>query len=147
VIDGASARYVWPIALVGLGFACSSGVCAEHQVETSFMLSKGSTAQAVKSPSWRVAASGSLPTSGGSLPHDALGIVTTLVQGFLTTAEPPETVTALAAVPAVAVPGESVVVVVFEVTPSSPTVMTVVTVRTADTAGIAVFAGAPTATK
>ncbi|MFI5286342.1 MAG: hypothetical protein ACHQ4F_08480 [Candidatus Dormibacteria bacterium] len=65
----------------------------------------------------------------------------------MTTVEPPVTVTALAAVPAVAVPGESVVVVVFEMTPSSPTVMTVVTVRTADTAGVAVFVGEPTATR
>ena len=79
--------------------------------------------------------------------------VTTLVQGFLTTVEPPVTVTALVAVPGVAVPGESVVVVVFETTPSSPTLMTVVTVRTlvivrtAEGAGIAVFVGAPTATK
>ena len=43
--------------------------------------------------------------------------------------------------------------VVFETTPSSPTLMTVVTVRTlvivrtAKGAGIAVFVGAPTATK
>ncbi len=68
-------------------------------------------------------------------------------QGFLTTVEPPVTVTALVAVPAVAVPGERVVVVVFEMTPSSPTVITVFTVRTAEITGIAVFGGAPTAAR
>jgi hypothetical protein len=51
-------------------------------------------------------------------------------------------------VPGVAVPGESEVVVVFEMTPSSPTVMTVVTVRTSDAAtGVTVFVGALAATK
>ena len=74
-------------------------------------------------------------------------------QGFLITAEPPVTVTVLVGVPAVAVPGERVVVVVFEMTPSSPTVITVftvrtvVTVRTAETTGITVFGGAATATR
>src|ERR1019366_6087346 len=69
------------------------------------------------------------------------------------TAEPPETVTVLVGVPAVAVPGERVVVVVFDMTPSSPTVITVftvftvVTVRTVEPSGIAVFGGAATATR
>ncbi len=75
---------------------------------------------------------------------------------FFTTVDPPLTVVVLDAVPAVAVPVESVVVVVFVTVPSSPADVTVVTVRVtgvADVVGDAatvetvVFVAAFTATR
>ena len=54
---------------------------------------------------------------------------------FFTTVDPPLTVVALLAVPAVAVPADSVVVVVFVMVPSSPADVTVVTVRVTGAVG------------